>query len=536
MSNQSGEKGVDLERLTSLLQDVEELADVGGWELDCSTGQVFWTDNIYRIHGVDSSFDPNLSGAIDFYTKHDQAKIRDAVEAAQKEGKPFDLVLRLNSKSRGTIWVRARGRPRYSDEKVSHVQGAFQDITDRIETGRALQNFFHLSEDLLCELSASGQFLRVNPTFSRILGYSEERLLSTSLFEFLHSDDVQATRQALQQWNDGENLVGFHSRYRTVDGEYHWLEWSASPPDERGVIYAVAREFTERKLEGEALAESLREVQEHRAKIEEQNFELSRQKAELELAKKKALEAAQAKGEFLANMSHEVRTPMNGIIGMIELLQATPLDEEQRELLRIMQTSAAGLLRILNDILDFSKMEVGKVEIEDVPFDLKQVVLDVINAFREVDSAKVNLQLCWSPTLSSSVRGDSLRLQQIITNLVHNAIKFSPRGGVVEISVSAEDGDMIAIRVRDFGIGIPDEKRALIFEAFSQVDSGVPRQFGGTGLGLSIASQLSHLMKGKLSLESTTNGEGSTFLLQIPLPAVQISSVAGEGMEVPSDT
>jgi PAS domain S-box-containing protein len=242
--------------------------------------------------------------------------------------------------------------------------------------------------------------------------------------------------------------------------------------------------------------------------------EQKQKEVELRRAKEIAEQASRAKSEFLANISHEFRTPMNGIIGMTELVLEGPVNAEQKEFLELVKSSSDSLLEMLNDILDLSKVEAGKLDLDPTEFSLKQKLDESLKPMKFRASQK-RVLLSWhvGAGVPEIVIADPLRLRQILLNLVSNAIKFTEQGSVT-VSVEAEEETvasvMLHFRVTDTGIGIPAEKQALVFEAFTQADSSTTRKYGGTGLGLTITARLVSLMGGKIWLESEP-GKGSTF-------------------------
>ena len=364
-----------------------------------------------------------------------------------------------------------------SFKKLQESEEKYRTILERIQEG-----YF--------EVDLAGNFTFFNDSICRIMGYSRERLMGMNNREYTDSETSARMYKVFNEiYRTGKTTNVIDYQVMRGDGGTRSLELSISllndsagePAGFRGVV----RDVTERK-QAEAT---------HREKL--------------------AAEAAnRAKSKFLASMSHEIRTPLNGIIGMTELAMMTDMDGKQRNILQIIQSESNSLLGIINDVLDFSKIEAGMFELEEISFDLGNVVDNLLKSFAHRAKQKgLEIKALLAPDVPSGVVGDPGRLRQVLTNLVANAVKFTSRGEInVEVQVAEDLGRGVKLRflVRDTGIGIPEDKKEAIFESFTQADSSTTRKYGGTGLGISISKHLAELMGGEIGVESEV-GVGSSF-------------------------
>lgn len=367
-------------------------------------------------------------------------------------------------------------------------------VTNLAQLTRALQESEKRHRDLvenspgpICVHDLRGTLLFVNPAWARTLGYEPADIMGRNFADFMAPSEHEDFGDCLERLGQGatvEMLVHLQAK----DGEERVWMYRSSCHHEAGkgtYVFGHAQDITER----------------HRSEA-------------LRLAKETAEAASQAKSLFLASMSHEIRTPMNGVLGMTELLLGTSLTTRQRQLATTVHRSGTALLDIINDILDFSKIEAGKLELEHIAFDLRETIEDVVELFAERAHQKgIELASILPWDLPVTVQGDSVRLRQILSNYVSNAIKFTDRGEVVIRVYSLEqtaEHIVLRLEVQDTGIGIAPEALGRMFESFAQADASTTRKYGGSGLGLAIIKQLVEMMGGGCGVESTL-GAGSVF-------------------------
>jgi signal transduction histidine kinase/CheY-like chemotaxis protein/HPt (histidine-containing phosphotransfer) domain-containing protein len=284
-------------------------------------------------------------------------------------------------------------------------------------------------------------------------------------------------------------------------------------------VNAMLRVIQERNIQLQRYSVSLEEqVAQRTRELVNSNMRLQKVNEELARTSRMAEEASKAKSEFLANISHEIRTPMNAILGVTELFRGTELSERQKEFVGIVRTSASSLLGLLNDILDFSKIEAGEMTVEEVRFSLHEMINEAMDMYSD-NAGRLGLDFVVDigPEVPDRLVGDPLRLRQILLNLLSNAFKFTSEGEIV-LSVNAgresEGRILLTFSIKDSGIGIPEDKQASLFQAFTQADGSTTRRFGGTGLGLAISRKLVTLMGGDISVTSAP-GTGSTFTFNV---------------------
>lgn len=407
----------------------------------------------------------------------------------------------------------------FDDEQGNPVGlcGTATDVTERKRTEEALRTsekkyrqLYESMTDAFASVDMEGRIVEFNTTFADMLGYSFDEIRK------LTYNDITPERWHAAEAEIVEGQVFARGYSDVYEKEYLRKDGTVFPVELRAFLlrddagqpvgmWAIVRDITDRK----------------------------RAREELARARDEALAGTQAKSEFLARMSHEIRTPMNGVLGMVELLLDTELEPEQREYLDAVKESADSLLAILNDILDFSKIEAGKLELTPIRFHLRKGVkaLTTLLSVR-MDEKNIDYSVTIAEDIPDILVGDVNRLQQILINLLGNAIKFTEPGGRVSLGVHqegrSEQGIGLHFVVSDSGIGISKEQQERIFDSFCQADSTLTREYRGTGLGLTIAKGLVELMGGQMSMVSEM-GEGSSFYFTVPVGVWEEGGVVDDG-------
>ncbi len=500
----------------NVLETATELEKMGGWEWDINSQKLFWTKEIYIIHGFDPPYEiavgtEMIERSLNCYHPDYQALIRSSFRKCCADGTPYDLELPFISEKGNHLWIRTIAKAIRENDKIVKVIGNFSDITERKEheiaiaksekrmrglfegmtEGFALHEMLYDDNGKACDY----RFLLVNPAFERITGLAAADLVGNTLLEVLPNSEPAWIERYAHVVETGERAV-FEDYSRELGKYYHVVAYSNSNRHFTVFVHDVSDMI---KTKEQAIA-----------------------------AQKAAEESNRIKSAFLASMNHELRTPLNHIIGYSNLLPDAQDMTEVRSFSEVIRKSGEHLLQIFEDMFELSLAEHSMLQVNAREVDCfehyiqnKTNLEDILRGSGKEDA----IELIHSPDLSAYGRKvylDTTKVNQVLTNLMRNAIKFTPKGSV-EFGFDFPDHNTIRYFVRDTGIGINPEKEHSIFEIFSQADDGLTRNYGGVGIGLSICRRMTEVMGGELSFESVVD-RGTTFSLSLPVNQTRLRS------------
>ncbi|MBF0184967.1 MAG: response regulator [Magnetococcales bacterium] len=524
------------------LAEYQQLAKIGSWELDLHSNSLKWSEEVFRIFEMDPRyFAASYEGFIALVHPDDRELVNQTYLQSVRNQTSYNLEHRLLFSDGRLKHVHERGETHYDAAgKPIRSIGTVQDISERklaerreVEQAARYHTLFQESPISLWEedFSAVKQYLDtlqqqgitdmpnhlrshretvkrcaslvrivdINQSTIHLFAASNQQEMLANLPQFFTDDSLEAFCDELIAFWRGQAMYCTDCNEKTLKGQVIWVQLHA-------VLVAGYEQSWGRVL--------VTVVDMTARKVAEQNL----------LAAKQAAEAAnQAKSEFLATMSHEIRTPMNIIMGMSEVLVqqiAEGGDEQQVSYIHALQRNSNTLLELLNNLLDLTKVEADSIELESIEFDVMELLHNLVCMFQVLVKEKGVLLQLQAQIPSVQRRGDPLRLRQVLTNLISNAIKFTEHGSItLAAHIDSLDGQRLSFSVSDTGIGIPEQKQAMIFQLFQQADTSHTRKYGGTGLGLYLCKKIVALLGGNLQLASKP-GQGSRFYFTIDLPIV----------------
>ena len=504
-------------KLLDQLAEAQSIAKIGSWEWDVETDLVSWSDELYRIYGLDrTGLTPTYEGFLARIHPDDRARVAEVVGAALESDDAFDFEARVVRTNGAVAWIRGQGLvTRDPEGRARRMGGTTQDITEKKESEEALglvtamataANEAATLEDalpaVLLQVTRHTTWRPVVATFVDADGALGAPIrppagAESSAIPVDVGMDVAARAAATR------SVVVEHSPDRST--------MVAVPVVNEGRVACVlVLDMRSATPLAESETAMITQIAALFARVADREWTAER----LARARDAAMDASRAKSAFLATMSHEIRTPLNGVIGLAELLGRTELTPYQRRLSDGIDQAGRVLLGLVNDILDLSKIEAGRLELESVDFDPAAVLERSVALLGERARAKsLDLSVSHGPDVPFLVSGDPVRFGQVVANLTTNAVKFTDAGSVIvrlNLDRLTAAGPVLRVEVTDTGAGIQPEVRSRLFESFSQGDSSTTREYGGTGLGLAISRQIVTALGGEIGVESEP-GHGSTF-------------------------
>jgi PAS domain S-box-containing protein len=512
-------------RAKAALESLETVTNTGYWEIDLDTGYLFWSDNVHRIHETDpKTYKPKLEDGLSFYPPDAIDSLMEGLRVLGETGQPYSKDLNFITSKGKQLVVNATGFSEVRDGRTVRNFGTFKDLTKQKQNDIVRQR---LEQRVILALKAAkigvwefdfeSNELTWDDRVFEIYGKDRKTFKGTidDWMKSVYPDDLETAKAALDQAVMDFSYFDHTFRVLTDDNELRYVHGMAAFIYDGNNKPIKATGINVDLTESETIRNELKATSENA----QNNARLAQEMAE------KAKAADQQKSTFLANMTHELRTPISGILGLVDLL-LTDSNKMQsdaiktRQYLTLMKSSSEHLLRIVSDILDFSKIEAGKLHIRSESFNIFSVTDNLLKDFHGQALQKgIAFTFTQSGPQELQLKGDPFRLKQVFYNLLGNALKFTQAGSIsVDICVNpiGTKSANVECCIKDTGIGISKEDVKLLFMPFEQADASAARQSQGTGLGLAITHELIDLMKGSIKVESKL-GEGSCFSFTIPL-------------------
>jgi len=516
-----GEDISEYKRTKSAFESLEAVTNTGYWEIDLDTGFLFWSDNVHRIHETDPlTYKPKLEDGLSFYTPDAIESLMESLRVLEDTGQPYSKDLNFITNKGKSLVVNATGFSEVREGRTIRNFGTFKDLTQQKEDDIARQR---LEQRVILALKAAEIGVWEFDFEPNVLSWDDRlfEIYGKSRINFsgkiedwmnsLHPDDLAASKLAFNKAVEDFSYFDHTFRIITEDNEIRYVHGMAA------FIYDENNQPIKATGVNIDLTKSENIKKELKASSENalNNARLAEALAE------KAKAADQQKSTFLANMTHELRTPITGIVGLVDLLLTQTQNEtlKTKQYLNLMKDTSEHLLRIVSDILDFSKIEVGKLNINNERFNIFDLTKNLLSDFHSQATQKgLGFTFTMSGPEDMQLRGDPFRIKQVLYNLLGNALKFT-QSGIISIEICLEPLDNlnanVTCSIKDTGIGISEKNVEFLFMPFEQVDSSAARQSQGSGLGLAITYELIDLMKGSINVDSKL-GQGSCFSFVIP--------------------